>query len=82
MSLKTPDCGKWLKDNHLEQLETSNAIAHEAMRIKLLLGIVDDKYHAKGVGENDLLIIATAKIHRAELVTDEERQLTLPQSNS
>ena len=76
---KTPDCGEWLKDNNLEQLAISNAILQDAKRIKGLLGIVDDNYHAKGVGENDILIIATARLHRAELVSDEERQPTTPQ---
>lgn len=76
---KTPDCGAWLKENDLTQLEISNAILQEAMRIKGLLGIVDDNYHAKGVGENDILIIATAGVYKAELVSDEERQTTPPQ---
>lgn len=71
---KTPDCGEWLKDKDLEQLEISNAILKEAMRIKGLLGIVGDNYHAKGVGENDILIIASARIHRGELVSNEGRQ--------
>jgi hypothetical protein len=75
---KAPDCGEWLKQNNLEQLVITNAILQDAMRIKKLLGIVDDNYHAKGVGENDLLIIATARAHRAELVSDEERQNMLP----
>ena len=74
---KTPDCGKWLKDNDLEQLEISNVVMQDAMRIKLLLGIVGDKYRA-GVGENDLLIIATVREQRAELVSDERRQPDLP----
>jgi predicted nucleic acid-binding protein len=76
---KTPDCGEWLKENNLEQLAISNAILQEAKRINGLLGIVDDNYHAKGVGENDILIIATARFHGAELVSDEERQPTTPQ---
>jgi predicted nucleic acid-binding protein len=79
---KTPDCGEWLKDNNLEQLAISNAILQDARRIKGLLGIVDDNYHPKGVGENDILIIATARQHGAELVSDEERQTNLPQVSS
>jgi hypothetical protein len=31
------------------------------------------------VGKNDFLIISTAKVHRVELVSDEEKQLNLPQ---
>ena len=76
---KMPDCGAWLEENDLAQLEISNAIVRDAMRIKELLGIVDDNYHPKGVGENDIFIIATARAHKAELVSDEERQPTLPQ---
>ena len=74
---KTPDCGKWLKDNDLDQIEISNVIVQDAMRIKQLLGIIGDKYGA-GVGENDLFIIATARGQIAELVSDERRQTNLP----
>lgn len=46
-----------------------------AQRIKALLEIEEDNYyHAKGVGENDLLIIANAKRNNSILVTNEERQ--------
>lgn len=79
---KTPDCGAWLKENNLGQLAISNAILQDAKRIKGLLGIVGDNYHAKGVGENDILIIATARLHGAELVSDEERQTNQPQISS
>ena len=71
-----------LKDNNLEQLAISNAILQDAKRIKGLLGIVDDNYHSKGVGENDILIIATARLHEAELVSDERRQPSLPKISS
>jgi hypothetical protein len=75
---KTPDGGEWLRQNNLEQLAITNFILQDAMRIKGLLGILDDNYHAKGVGESDLLIIATTRVHRAELISDEEWQNTLP----
>lgn len=74
---KTPDCVQWLQDNGLSQLPIDNAILQAAIQIKALLGIINDRYHAKGVDENDLLIIATAKVHQAELVTDEGRQTTM-----
>jgi hypothetical protein len=75
---KTPDCADWLKDNNIERVDINNAVLNEAMRIKKLVGIVDDKYHPKGVGENDLLIIATARAYKAELISDEERQAIHP----
>jgi hypothetical protein len=36
------------------------------------------RHPSKGVGENDIFIIATARLHGAGLVSDEERQPTLP----
>ena len=74
---KTPDCGKWLKDNDLKIIEMSNVILQDAKRIKLVLGIEGDKY-GSGVGENDLLIIATALNQKAELVSDENKQPARP----
>lgn len=77
---KTPDCGAWLNTQDLEQLEISNEIMQDAMRIKGLLRIVNDNYNAKGVGENDLFIISTAKAHNGVLVSDEEKQANPPQT--
>ena len=76
---KSPDCSEWLKVNNLEILSVSIAILQGAMQIKNSLGIVDDNYHAKGVDENDLLIIATARANNAELVSDEAKQPGVPQ---
>lgn len=74
---KTPECGEWLKAVELGVFEIDNAILTEALRIKAVLGIAGDKYGG-GVGENDLLIIATAVRTNAELVSDEKRQNNLP----
>jgi len=71
---KAPECAEWLKNRDLSVLDITNAILQNAMRIKGLLGIVGDRYHPKGVDENDLLIIATAAAHNAELVSDESKQ--------
>lgn len=75
---KVPECGEWLNDHSLEHLAITNAIAQDAMRIKKLLGIVGDSYHPKGVGENDIFIIATAGLMGETLVSDEKRQTQPP----
>lgn len=75
---KTPECATWLKNQNITLLEPNNAILKEALRVKDLVGIVGDNYHPNGVGENDLLIIATASVTNSELVSDERRQNILP----
>ncbi len=75
---KIPECGEWLRDNKIELLAITNPILHEALKIKNLLGIVGDSYHSKGVGENDIFIIATASINNTGLVSNEGRQPKLP----
>ena len=77
VSHKIPECGEWLKNNNIEVhplTPTSLAIAQE---VKILLGIVEEQY-TKGVGENDLLIIAIAKETETTLVSEEGRQSKLP----
>lgn len=75
---KSPDCATWLRKQNLQLLDVSDAIIRQAMSINALLEIKDDKYFGNGVGENDILIIATAKIMSIPLVTDESRQTNLP----
>ncbi|XVN18004.1 DUF4411 family protein [Pseudomonas corrugata] len=58
---KAPECVTWLKDAGLQKMPVTEAILLEAFRIKGLLEIEEDKYGA-GVDENDLYIIATAKL--------------------
>lgn len=79
---KTPECGNWLKDKHMQKLQITEEILLDALRIKGLLGVINDGYHSKGVGENDLFIIATARVHRAELISDEGRQVKPPDEPS
>lgn len=71
---KAPECAEWGKACDIEKIEITNAILQDAYQIKALLGIAGDKYHPKGVDENDLLIIAAAANRIADLVSDESKQ--------
>lgn len=78
----SPDCADWLHENDIPRREITNEVIAAALDIKNLLGIANDAYNPKGVGENDVLIIATAKVAGAELISDENRQTTLPPTRS
>lgn len=74
---KSPECADFLSRNNIDIIQPNSAILRTALSIKNSLGIKDDKY-SSGVGENDILIMATAKVLGYELVSNEGRQLTLP----
>lgn len=71
---KLPECAQWLKNAEALKLPMSEAVVMTAMAIKQAIGVLNDQYHPKGVDENDLFIIAAAKVHGAELITNEARQ--------
>lgn len=72
-----PDCETWLSCCNIQRHGLNNNILHNALTIKGSLHITDD-YHKKGVGENDILIISTAKDKRLNLVSNEEPQSQVP----
>ena len=76
---KYPECAAWLKAQRIRVLPMTEAMLMDALRIKNLLDIQGESY-GSGVGENDLFIVAAARAHEAELLTDEGRQPNLPQS--
>jgi len=65
---KAAECSTWLKEAKIELLEVNNVIVQEALRIRFLLGISGDAYHAKGVDENDIFYHRDSK--RASIHTD------------
>lgn len=74
---KTPECAEWLRNKGIRKIALSDEVLNRATKIKDFLGIVADAYNPKGVGENDLLIIATAAIENAALISEEARQPNL-----
>lgn len=76
---KSPDCSEWLKkEAEIKRIAESNDILQCALQIQSLLRIQNDRYGG-GVGENDILIIATAKVEGMDLISDEKLQIKLPQ---
>ncbi|MBT4836508.1 MAG: DUF4411 family protein [Methylococcales bacterium] len=78
---KVPKCGEWLKDNNITIYPLTASALLTAQRIKNFLGIEEEKY-TKGVGENDLFIIAIAKETQTISITEEGRQNNLPNLKS
>lgn len=70
---KMPECASWLKNGNIELLPVTNIVTQKALKIKRLLGIVSDRYHNKGVGENDILIVATAHVNNLILISEEQQ---------
>ncbi|GAW86772.1 conserved hypothetical protein [Bathymodiolus platifrons methanotrophic gill symbiont] len=77
VSHKIPECGTWLQDNNIKIYDLTSKSILRAKDIKALLGIIEEEY-TKGVGENDLFIIAIAQELGTTLVTEEGRQGVLP----
>jgi predicted nucleic acid-binding protein len=67
-----------LKGNDITVFPLNSEVLAESLRIKHLLGIEEDQYHTKGVGENDIFIIATASVNGLTLISDEGRQFDKP----
>lgn len=75
---KFPAPAKWLKEQNIERIEINADMLLIAKDIKDELEIVGEAYHGKGVGEYDIVIIACACAEGHELISNEERQPTLP----
>ena len=72
----SPECADWLKDKQVVRVPIGNEILKEALRIKKLLEIEDDQYR-KGVGENDIFIIACSRHLKLPLINNEAVQTDL-----
>jgi len=74
------DCHNWLLSNSVQILPVTAEILTHALAIKAKLGIVHERDYKGGVGENDIIIVATCIEHALELVTNEATQTQFPQN--
>lgn len=72
------DCHKWLKERAIQEIAITQEVLEYALAMKAALGVVNDRYNASGVDENDLLIIASAKAAGCDLISNEALQPELP----
>ncbi len=76
---KYSECANWIDDNDIQKVEVSKGILKFSLAIHKLLGIEGDNY-GNGVGENDIIIISSAKSMEAILISNEKVQTNLPQT--
>lgn len=79
--IAAPRLGTWLKGKNIWIQKFTPEILHLANDIKIILEIEEENYK-KGVGENDIFIIANAKFNNTSLITEERKQPELPQNKS
>lgn len=74
----SPDCKSWVTSiSNFSTIEVDNSIVTGALAINDSLGIQNDEY-GSGVDANDVIIIATAMSLSCDLITNENRQPSLP----
>jgi predicted nucleic acid-binding protein len=76
---KLPECVAWLVECKCTVVTETHEVLQATSAIKQVLGLERDNFHADGVDENDVLIIATAKTRGQTLISNESRQPLLPQ---
>lgn len=74
---KYPQCADWLKERDIQRIPLDDDILQLANLIKEYLDIEEEDY-GTGVDENDLYVIAAAKLASEVLLTTEARQTHLP----
>lgn len=70
------DCNRWLRNQSIATIRVDSTIIQRTLQYRSLLGITNK--FGKGVGENDLIIIATASVGNAILISDEHKQPNKP----
>lgn len=69
-----PDCCEWMRGHNCTVSPVTNETLTLAARIEERLQIVGQRYNQAGVGEYDIIIIASAQEHAHDLLANEARQ--------
>ena len=75
-----PAAAAWLKDHDTLVLPVTQEITTTSLAIRRELGVARGHFLGTGVGANDVMIIATAREHDAELVSNEAVQSQPPKN--
>lgn len=74
---KEPECHEWLKGK-ITTIRPDDEITQEAFSIQQWLGGTGARKNQKGVSENDIFLIAAAKIRGMSIIANEAPQAAPP----
>lgn len=72
------ECADWLIDQNIKKIYVNEQIIQTSKDIANLFALKDHKFNGSGVDENDIFIIATAKILGSGLISNEAKQAPPP----
>lgn len=73
-----PECADWLVNQNIKNIHINERIIKTSKDIANLFGLKDHKFNGSGVDENDIFIIATAKVVGKGLISNEAEQPSPP----
>ena len=72
------DCFAWLTGSSIQRLKTTNEVMERAQQLTKELEVTNGEFSARGVDQNDLIIIAASELAGAKSVTEESVQNNKP----
>lgn len=72
------ECANWLVQQNIKNIHVNEQIIKTSKDIANLFALKDHKFNGSGVDENDIFIIATAKIFGKGLISNEAEQPSPP----
>jgi hypothetical protein len=75
----SPECASWLDNVNIQKSNITRVMLAQSLAYKAALGVVGEGFHANGVDEKDLMIIANAQVLGFTLISNEAVQNSPPQ---